>query len=609
MPRGNDDAAAREHIVVAVSAADGDEAVIRRAARLASSTAAPLDAVHVARSSRFNADGSVPAVGLQTLVESLGGTFHTVVADSVADAVADLAQRVGATQIVVGATAPGRRPARRTVADRIAARTDVDLHVVSRIQWRSAPGRVPLPALDRGLSWQRRVLGLVISAVLLPVLTVAATALRAHLTLAADVPLYLLVVVLTSLVGGFVPAIVSALAAALLLNYYFAPPVHTLSIDRASDIVAVLVFLLIALAVSRLVDIAARRADHAARAGAEAQALTAFAAGLLRGELALPSMLRRVRDTFAMDGAALLRAERDGWHVVAADGTAAPRDPRTADANADLGDHLHLAVHGHPLGDADQRIFAAVAGHVAAAYRQQQLVDAARAAEQAAESDRQRTALLNAVGHDLRTPIASAKVAVGSLRAAEVAWSAADRAELLATAEDALDRLTDLVTNLLDLSRLQVGAVAVLPSAVGLDDVVARALEHLPRDAPVAVDVPADLPEALADAGLLERVVANIVQNALRYTPAGTQVRLVGSAHRDQVQLRVVDRGPGIAGDLADAAFRPFQRADDGGGDGAGVGLGLAIARGFTEAMDGTVAVEQTPGGGATFVITVQVAP
>jgi two-component system sensor histidine kinase KdpD len=280
----------------------------------------------------------------------------------------------------------------------------------------------------------------------------------------------------------------------------------------------------------------------------------------------------------------------------------------TAAASADLGAGLHLAVCGHPLGAADQRVFAAVAGHVAAAYRQHELAAAAQAAEHAAEADRQRTALLNAVSHDLRTPIASAKIAVASLRAPEVTWSAADRDELLCTAEDALDRLTDLVTNLLDLSRLQADAVPVLPTRVGLDDVVARALDHVPHDTRIDVDVPADLPEVIADAGLLERVVANIVNNALRYAPSGSPVRLAGSAHRDRVQLRVIDHGPGIPAEAVDAAFRAFQRADDAPRDGAGVGLGLAIARGFTEAMGGSVDLEQTPGGGATFVITVRAA-
>ena len=218
-----------------------------------------------------------------------------------------------------------------------------------------------------------------------------------------------------------------------------------------------------------------------------------------------------------------------------------------------------------------------------------------------AESERARTALLNAVSHDLRTPIASAKAAVSSLLAADVTWSEADRQELLASADDSLDRLTELVTNLLDLSRLQAG---VLPYSWrrSVSRTSCSGRSTTPRkDAPVDVDVPADLPE-VADAGLLEQVVANLVQNALRYSPAGARVSVNGSAHAGLLELRVIDRGPGIrprTRTWCSCLPAPRRRADHG----ATVGLGLAIARGFAEAMGGNVFAEETPGGGATLVV------
>lgn len=342
-----------------------------------------------------------------------------------------------------------------------------------------------MPTPTGRVSPRRRLAGFATGAVLLPALTLVAAELRAHLEFGADVPLYLLVVVVTSIVGGFYPALASAIAASLLLNFYFVAPLHTLNVERASSVVALVVFLLIAVLVSRVVDLAAHR-----------------------------SLL--------------------------------------------------------------------------------------------AESDKQRTALLSAVSHDLRTPIAAAKAAVSSLRSGEVPWTEAERGELLTTAEDALDRLTALVTNLLDLSRLQAGALPVTPSVVGLDDVVARALEYADPDARIVVDVPADLPEVVADAGLLERAVANVLQNALRYAPLGSKVEIVGQAQPGAVELRIVDRGPGIDETQVEEMFRPFQRADDVPTQGAGVGLGLAIARGFTEAMSGSISVERTPGGGATVVISLK---
>lgn len=342
-----------------------------------------------------------------------------------------------------------------------------------------------MPSPTGRITPRRTLAGFVTGAVLLSALTVVATALRSHLEFGADVPVYLLVVVVTSLVGGFYPALASAVAASLLLNFYFVSPVHTLTVDHASSIVALVVFLLIAVLVSRVVDLAAHRT--------------------------------------------LL-----------------------------------------------------------------------------AESDRQRTALLSAVSHDLRTPLAAAKAAVSSLRSGDVPWTDADRRELLTTAEDALDRLTALVTNLLDLSRLQAGALPVMPSPVGLDDVVARALEYADPDARIVVDVPPDLPEVNADAGLLERALANVLQNALRYAPPETKVEIIGRARANVVELRVVDRGVGIDATLAEEVFRPFQRTDDVPAAGAGVGLGLAIARGFAEAMGGAIRAEPTAGGGATVVISLQ---
>lgn len=454
--------------------------------------------------------------------------------------------------------------------------------------------------MARGVGNGRRLVGLVLASVALPLITIAGTQLREHISFAADVSVYLFVVVLTSLIGGLAPALLSAVAASLLLNYYFVAPLHTFTIDAASNIVALIVFLLIASLVSAVVDLAARRSREAAAARGEAEKLSTFAHGLLRGEQALGVLLDRITEAFAPGGASLLvRTGGNDWAVAASAGASPPYGWGGTRVSID-GD-LVLALSGASLTDEDRRVLAVLAAHVAVAYRQQELV---RAVEPLAESERQRTALLNAVSHDLRTPLAAAKAAISSLRAPEVTWNEADQQELLATAEQALDRLTDLVTNLLDLSRLQAGALPLLCAPVGVDDVVARALEHGGADGRVQVDVPPDLPEIVADAGLLERVVANVVQNALRYAPADSSVRIAGRALGDSVELRVIDHGPGIPAGRADAVFRPFQRGDDVSSNGVGVGLGLAIARGLTEAMGGTVRAERTPGGGATIVIS-----
>ena len=212
-------------------------------------------------------------------------------------------------------------------------------------------------------------------------------------------------------------------------------------------------------------------------------------------------------------------------------------------------------------------------------------------ARELAEIDRLRAALLTAVGHDLRTPLASIKAAVSSLRQGDVTWTAEEQAEFLATIEDSADRLDDLIANLLAMSRLQAGALSVAPRPVGLDEIVARALIGLRLE--VVVDVPDNLPHALADPGLVERIVANRLVNAHRFSPPGAPVRVEADSGGDVVRLRVIDSGPGVSEEDREQMFSPFQRLGD--PSTGGVGLDLAIARGFTEAMNGTLSPSTTP--------------
>jgi two-component system sensor histidine kinase KdpD len=219
-----------------------------------------------------------------------------------------------------------------------------------------------------------------------------------------------------------------------------------------------------------------------------------------------------------------------------------------------------------------------------------------------------RTALLAAVSHDLRSPLASAKAAVTSLRSRTVRWTDAERAELLATAEESLEQLTRLIENLLDMSRLQAGALAVAGRPVALDELVPRLLDDLgPGGHEVTVDVPEALPEVIADAALLERVLANLLANALRHSPPGHPPTIAASAHAGRVEIRVIDRGPGVATEDRERIFQPFQRLGDRDNT-TGVGLGLALSRGLTEAMGGTLHADDTPGGGLTMTVSLPAA-
>ena len=230
-------------------------------------------------------------------------------------------------------------------------------------------------------------------------------------------------------------------------------------------------------------------------------------------------------------------------------------------------------------------------------------------AARVAEADRGRAALLAAVSHDLRAPLAAAKAAVSGLRADDARLTADDRTDLLAAAEESLDRLARLAASLLDFSRLQAGARAVFPRAADLGGIVAAALESLgSQPQPVLADIPSGLPEVMADPVIAERVIVNLAGNAQRYSPAAAPPLLTARTAGNRVELRVVDHGPGIPAAERKRVFQPFCRLGDP-GDGTGVGLGLAVARGLAETMGGTVDPEETPGGGLTMVLTLPAAP
>lgn len=242
-----------------------------------------------------------------------------------------------------------------------------------------------------------------------------------------------------------------------------------------------------------------------------------------------------------------------------------------------------------------------------AARRTQQAAEAAARADANAASARLRTAILAAVGHDLRTPLAVAKAGVSGLRTA-ADLSASDRDTLLLRADDALDRLAGLMEDLLDLSRLQTGALSLRREAVSVEDVIAGALDDVgvePRR--VILDIDEDLPPVLADPVLLERVIANLVVNAQRFSPADSPPVLIARTAAERVRLHVIDHGPGIATEDRERVFAPFQRLGDTDA-GTGLGLGLALARGLTEAMGGTLTPTDTEAGGLTMLLDLDAA-
>ncbi|KJE21264.1 osmosensitive K+ channel signal transduction histidine kinase [Frankia torreyi] len=615
----------RERVVVALTGGPEGGTLIRRAARIADRMkGADLLAVHVTRSDGLTGASSAHLARQRALLEGLGnGSYHQVVGEDVPTALLDFARAENATLLVLGASRRGRLA--HMLDPGIGVTTTamsgpIDVLTVTHEQ--VASGR-RLPRPTRGLTVRRRLAGVLVAVVLLPLLTLLLAAARTTLNLTSDALAFLVVVVAVALVGGLLPASLAAVGGSLLLDYYLVPPMHQLTIAERNNLLALLVFLAVAAMVSGVVDLAARQTSQAVRASGEAEMLSTLAGSVLRGERALPALLERVREAFGMSSVALLErategvrgpippggeSDRGGWQVVDGVGPDPCRRPEEADTVLPVGESLALALRGRPLAAADRRVLIAFAAQAAVALEQRRLAAEAAEAKPLAEVDRTRTALLAAVSHDLRSPLASASAAVANLRSDDVTLTDDERTELLALTDESLERLTRLVENLLDMSRLQAGRLSVFPGPVGLDDVIPGVLKDLePAARGVAVQVSDDLPSAYADPALLERVLANLVANAIRFSPPDQPPLIAASALGDRIELRVVDRGPGLPREHRDQVFTPFQRLGDTDNE-IGVGLGLALSRGLTEAMGGTLIPEDTPGGGLTMVVTLPAA-
>lgn len=473
----------------------------------------------------------------------------------------------------------------------------------------SHPGRVtfvrsedlieaPLPTerghRGGGIGWRRQLTGLGIALFGLPLLTLLLEHTRASLALDGEVLLYLLVVVVVALVGGVVPALAAAVAASMAINYYFVEPRHTLDVAHTDQAVALVVFLAVAGVVSGAMELAARRARAARQAAREAETLSGLAGTDFEESDALQEVLERARHTFGMESVVLKVRGSDGWSDVGSAGWAPSGAEGPLRFDVPVGS-ARLVGRGPKLFAEDRRVLRAFAAAAEAAYEGQRLSERAGEARELAEMDRQRTALLAAVGHDLRTPLAGIKASVTTLRQNDVDWSARDRDDLLATIEESADRLDAIVANVLDASRLEAGAFSVQSRPVSLDEVVGAVLLALGETSRhVHVDVPEDLPLLLADPGLLERVLVNLLDNAVRY---GGDAQVSAAAGEFSVKVKVSDNGRGVAEDERERLFAPFTRFGDRSGA-SGLGLGLSVARGFTEAMGGTLIADRAPSGG-----------
>ncbi|HPY23926.1 MAG TPA: sensor histidine kinase KdpD [Mycobacterium sp.] len=568
---------ARERVVVAVTGGPESETLVRRASRIASKSSAELMIVHLVRGDGL-AGVSAPQMGkVRDLANSVGATVHTVVGDDVPATLLDFARQNNATQLVIGTSRRSRwsRILNEGVGAAIVQESGpIDVHMVTHEETHRPRARQPSSARRRATSW--------LAALLVPIAICALTVLSLdrYLNIAGESALFFVGVLVVALLGGIPPAALSAVLSGLLLNYFLTDPRRTLRVDDPDTALTVVVMLAMAVAVAALVDGAANRQRQARRASREAELLTLFSGSVLRGA-DLADLLERIRETYAQRAVSLLRGRGDEADVIARVGEKPDTTTESADTVVEVKDgEFRLLMSGRALPPGDLKVLAVVARQAAALVRQRELAEEAGESEAIRQADQLRRSLLSAVSHDLRTPLAGAKAAVSSLRSEDIDFSKDDTAELLATVEESVDQLTALVDNLLDSSRLAAGSGR-------------NALDRVRVEVGDAV--------ALADPGLLERVLANIVDNALRYG-GDSVVRINAGTVAGRTLINVIDEGPGVPRGVADQLFEPFQRLGDRNNK-YGVGLGLSVARGFAEAMGGTISATDTPGGGLTILV------
>jgi two-component system, OmpR family, sensor histidine kinase KdpD len=600
----------RERVVVALSGQPGGEALVRRGARMATRMHGELLAVHVRTSDGTLQRQPVGLEGQRELLTEVGGSYTEVTGADVPTALINFAIAQDATQLLLASSTHSRlhHATHGSVTAEIIRRAGpIDVHVISVVRPPSGGLPRPLPRRQQvPMPRRRRQLGWLLGTVGVALLAFALSPLRTGLGLPGVLLCLLLAVVAVAFTGGRRPAAAATVVAAVSADYFFLPPIDSLDVARAVDIVALVVFFAVAGIVSELIDRLTRRGLQVAGARGEAEALARLAGSSVVAEAAtLPGLVDELRRTFDVDSAAILVPEGDHWLPVAQAGDPVPVRPQEARFSAQLDQGAVLTLTGNSLSGADIWLLGPFVTQLRLTQERARLQGEAAVAEEAKAADKVHTALLEAVSHDLRTPLTAIKAAIAGLTAADVRWQLSKVENFYKIIDSEVDQLTNMLSNLLDIGRLRMDALPVMASKTDVEQVLYAAVNSLSSaGSAVAIDIAAEPPAVLSDSGLLERAVANVMANAQAASPPGLAVRVQAGAVGDRVEIRVIDQGPGVPEEQRQQIFEPFTAFSTAHEDGGRHGLGLAIAREFTEAMGGELSVEDTPGGGATFVFS-----
>ncbi|PST45721.1 histidine kinase [Bifidobacterium callitrichos] len=615
----------RERVIVALSGGPEGEQLLRRGARVArASGGGDLIAVHVTPEDGLAGSNPALLIKQRELVEKLGGTYHQIVGEDIADALLDYARANNATQVIVGVSRRSflaRWFGRPSTPNGIIEKSgDIDVHIVTHTFANRGLAGLRMPSRHQSpIALGRTVAGLAFSVLSVPIAAWVLANFSSVDFAQRDALILQLLVVISAVIGGFIPATVSAVLCGLVLDFLYTEPIGTLHVMRASDVVTIILYVVVGLIVSAVVDRADSHTRQAQRASAESEILASVAGSVLRSDDPLEAIVHRTREAF---GFSCVRVVQDG-HVIISDGepgtlsdkdgkesvgsrdSIAVEEPETI-AHDDHGPALKL--YGRSVEASDQRMLMAILSQIETVIEHNDLERKAQEIGPLAQAEKIRTGLLNAVSHDLRRPLASATAAVSGLQRMGDTMDERDRAELLSVASNGLNQLTKLVTDLLDVSRIREGALPLSLVATDVGEEIIPLFDELGIGPwTVDLDIAPDLPLVVADPPLLRRALSNVVVNALRFTPKNKRVRIAASAFNGVVEIRVADQGPGVPDDRKNDIFLPFHRLGDT-DNSTGLGLGMALSKGFVESMGGSITPEDTPGGGLTIVITLRAA-
>lgn len=593
----------KERVLVAVTGEPNNDNLVRRAARIAQRARADFLAVRVRSESGLRSDGSDDISEIRDLVVGLGGDYREIVGFDIARTVVDFAKSESVTQIVIGQTKKSRLRefVEGSVVNSVVRATDqVDVHIIGNSTDEKRNWRLTKGGSDR-ISRRRIGIGFLAAVVLPALLTVFFVSIREHVNLGTEMTVYVLAVLIAAGIGGWTVALTSALFSSFLINYWLTPPYNSLAIHERANTISYLTFIVVAIVTGLLVSSLGRQTVRARQAQAKSETLTSIITKGITADDSVQFLLDQMVSTFHLNSASL---SKNGEAIaVSFSGEHETILARSSSETFILSGSYSVDIYGPPISGGDRNFVQAFVGQIEAAIERDQLVQSASKIVAFEEADKLRTAIVRSVSHDFRSPLSAIKASVSSLKADDVEWTDQARREFLDAIEIETDRLNALVGNLLDMSRLESGAMQIQMQQISLDEAVSSAIRYLqPSVGQIEVVNLEDIEDVVGDAALLERVLVNVIDNSIRHGQSETPIHIDAGKFGDQVQLRIVDRGRGILPQDKSQVFEPFQRLGDSSSN-LGLGLGLAVAKGFITAMNGELLLEDTPGGGVTVVI------